>query len=358
MENIFQNKKFMAIIGIIIVLISVGFIGFTLFDSNESKKEEDKKEQESEKVNNQVDNIDENLKDLKIVDVNSNSRPVAVMINNLNVARPYQSGLQDAYIVYEIIVEGGITRMMALFKDKDTSRIGSVRSSRHYFLDYALENDAIYAHFGWSPQAESDISSLSINNVNGLYDNAFWRESSLPVAYEHTAFTSIDKIMSVAKNKGYKTTTNKDLLLNYTTDEVDLSKNSDSSSANSVDIKYSNYVTTSYVYNKNEKLYYRSVNNKAHTDYVTKKQFTTKNIIIAYVSNDDVAGDTSGRQNLNNIGTGTGFYITNGSCVPITWEKKTRSSQTVYKYKDGTEINVSDGNTFIQIAPKNSAKIK
>lgn len=358
MENIFQNKKFMAIIGIIIVLISVGFIGFTLFDSNESKKEEDKKEQESEKVNNQVDNIDENLKDLKIVDVNSNSRPVAVMINNLNVARPYQSGLQDAYIVYEIIVEGGITRMMALFKDKDTSRIGSVRSSRHYFLDYALENDAIYVHFGWSPQAESDISSLSINNVNGLYDNAFWRESSLPVAYEHTAFTSIDKIMSVAKNKGYKTTTNKDLLLNYTTDEVDLSKNSDSSSANSVDIKYSNYVTTSYVYNKNEKLYYRSVNNKAHTDYVTKKQFTTKNIIIAYVSNDDVAGDTSGRQNLNNIGTGTGFYITNGSCVPITWEKKTRSSQTVYKYKDGTEINVSDGNTFIQIAPKNSAKIK
>ncbi len=358
MENIFQNKKVMAIIGIIIVLISVGFIGFTLFDSNDSKKEEDKKEQESENVNNEVDNIDENLKDLKIVDVNSNSRPVAVMINNLNAARSYQSGLQDAYVVYEIIVEDGITRMMALFKDKDTSRIGSVRSSRHYFLDYALENDAIYVHFGWSPQAESDISSLSINNVNGLDDDAFWRESSLPVAYEHTAFTSIDKIMSVAKNKGYKTTTNKDLLLNYTTDEVDLSKNSDSSSANSVDIKYSNYVTTSYVYNKNEKLYYRSVNNKAHTDYVTKKQFTTKNIIIAYVSNDDVAGDTSGRQNLNNIGTGTGFYITNGSCVPITWEKKTRSSQTIYKYKDGTEINVSDGNTFIQIAPKNSAKIK
>lgn len=359
MENLFRNKKIMAIIGIIIVLISVGFIGFTLFDSNKEEKEEENKAQESEKVNNEVDEkIDEDLKELKIVDVNSNSRPVAIMINNLNAARPYQSGLQDAYIVYEIIVEGGITRMMALFKDKDTSRIGSVRSSRHYFLDYALENDAIYVHFGWSPQAQTDISSLSINNVNGLYDDAFWRESYLPIAYEHTAFTSIDKIMSVAKNKGYKTTSNKDLLLNYTTEEVDLSKNTDSSIANSVEIKYSNYATTSYVYNKNEKLYYRSVNNKAHTDYVTKKQFTTKNIIIAYVSNEDIPGDTSGRQNLNNIGSGSGFYITNGSCVPITWEKKTRSSQTVYKYKDGTEIDVSDGNTFIQIAPKNSAKIK
>ena len=82
------------------------------------------------------------------------------MINNLNEARPYQSGLQDAYIVYEMIVEGGITRMMALFKDQNTSRIGPVRSSRHYYLDYALENDAIYVHFGWSPQAQTDISRL------------------------------------------------------------------------------------------------------------------------------------------------------------------------------------------------------
>lgn len=358
MRNIFQNKKIMTVIGVIIALISIGVISFMILDSNDLPIEDNNIEENENNSNDNNNNNLEELKELKIVDVNSNSRPVAVMINNLNAARTYQSGLQDAYIVYEMIVEGGITRMMALFKDKDTSRIGSVRSSRHYFLDYALENDAIYVHFGWSPQAESDISSLSINNVNGLSDDAFWRESSLPIAYEHTAFTSIDKIMSVVKNKGYKTTTNKDLLLNYTTEEVDLTKNSNSSSANSVEIKYSNYITTSYVYNKNEKLYYRSVNNKAHTDYITKKQYTTKNIIIAYVSNEDIPGDTSGRQNLNNIGSGTGFYITNGSCIPITWEKKTRSSQTVYKYKDGTEIDVSDGNTFIQIAPKNSATIK
>lgn len=64
------------------------------------------------------------------------------MINNISVARPLQSGLQDAYLMYEIIVEGGITRYMALFMDQNTTRIGSIRSARHYFLDYALENDA------------------------------------------------------------------------------------------------------------------------------------------------------------------------------------------------------------------------
>lgn len=68
------------------------------------------------------------------------------MINNNKAVWGYQAGINAAYITYEILVEGGITRMMALFKDKETSRIASVRSSRHYYLDYALENDAIYMH--------------------------------------------------------------------------------------------------------------------------------------------------------------------------------------------------------------------
>ena len=62
------------------------------------------------------------------------------MINNNHSAWP-QCGLKDAYLVYEIIAEGGITRMMALYKDKLPEKVGSVRSARHYFIDYAEEND-------------------------------------------------------------------------------------------------------------------------------------------------------------------------------------------------------------------------
>ena len=86
-----------------------------------------------------------------------NDRPIAVMIDNHKGAWP-QVGLNSAYSVYEIIVEGGETRLMALFKGVDLEKIGPVRSARHYFLDYALENDAIYVHYGWSPKAQSDIS--------------------------------------------------------------------------------------------------------------------------------------------------------------------------------------------------------
>ena len=294
---------------------------------------------------------------LKIVDVNSKSRPVAVMINNLSAARPVQSGVMDAYIVYEIIVEGGITRYMAVYKDKDTAKIGTVRSSRDYYLDYALENDAIYVHFGWSPQAQELIGKLGVNNINGLYDNAFWRDNPMNLPYEHTAYTSMEKIMKVAKNKGYRLTSEKDLLLNYSVDEVSIENEESSLKADNVSIKYSNAVATSYKYNPTDKLYYRSVNGSAQKDYVTKKQYTTKNIIISYVDNGNISNDDKGRQELNNIGTGKGYYITDGYSIPITWTKTSRNEQTVYKKLNGEEITVNDGNTFIQIAPKDSAKI-
>ena len=294
---------------------------------------------------------------LKIVDVNSKSRPVAVMINNLSAARPVQSGVMDAYIVYEIIVEGGITRYMAVYKDKDTAKIGTVRSSRDYYLDYALENDAIYVHFGWSPQAQELIGKLGVNNINGLYDDAFWRDNPMNLAYEHTAYTSMDKIMKVAKNKGYRLTSEKDLLLNYSVDEVSIENEESSLKADNVSIRYSNVVTTSYKYNPTDKLYYRSVNGSVQKDYVTKKQYTTKNIIISYVDNGNISNDNKGRQELNNIGTGKGYYITDGYSIPITWTKTSRNEQTVYKKLNGEEITVNDGNTFIQIAPKDSAKI-
>lgn len=296
-----------------------------------------------EKINNKVE-----MK-LKIVDENSDTRPIAVMINNHPRAVPNHAGLQDAYLLYEVIVEGGYTRIMALYKDKNTERIGSVRSSRHYFLDYAMENDAVYVHFGWSPQAQSDISSYAINNINGLYDSAFWRDTSLNVAYEHTAFTSMEKINQVINKRGYRSTTTEKSLLNYDVYNIDISNLEGAISANNVVIPYSYMHTTKYEYDANNKVYKRYMNDKAHTDAITKMQYTTKNIIIQKIYNFSM--DSYGRQDMNNVGTGEGYFITNGYAIPITWSKNSRKEKTIYKYLDGTEIKVNDGNTYIQIQP-------
>ena len=69
------------------------------------------------------------------------------------------------------------------------------------------------------------------------------------------------------------------------------------------------------------------------------------------IDNNTISGDNKGRQDIKNIGSGEGYLISEGYAAPITWEKKSRSAQTIYKFKDGNEIKVNDGNTFIQIQP-------
>ncbi len=319
---------------ILILLVLIGFGGFYLFNNFDEVKE---------KV------TEEPIKKLKIVDEDSKTRPIAVMINNNHVAWPH-AGLNDAYLAYEILAEGGITRIMALFKDKDTEKIGSVRSARPYYLDYALENDAIYVHYGWSDKAKSDISSLGVDNINGLTaSSVFWRDSSLNKATEHTVFTSMEKINEYSKEHGYDRDTDKDLLLNYSVDEIDLSKREDAIKADTVFMKYSYYTTTSYEYDSEKKVYKRYMSDTPHVDAVTGDQYTFKNIIITPIETHTY--DSYGRLELDNIGSGEGYFITLGYAIPITWSKDSRSSQTVYKNMDGEEIKVNDGNTFIQITP-------
>ena len=338
-----SKKGKLLIVGFIVIII--GVVACICIFGGDKKEDVDS----NNDVQEDVEEVE--VKKLNIIDLDSDSRPIAVMINNISNVWGYQCGLQDAYLVYEIIVEGGYTRLMAVFKDKDLDRIGSVRSSRHYFLDYALENDAVYVHFGWSPQAQSDMKSLGVNNINFMSYDGYTRDRSLNLASEHTAFTTTNNIKEGMNYYNYRTTSNEKPLLNYSVDEIDLSTMDSSMVANKVYIKYSNSRNTSFTYDEVNKVYKRFQNDEAQTDYVTKEQYSVKNIITYQVSNYTISGDEKGRQDINNIGSGEGYYITNGYAVPITWEKSSRSSKTIYKYKDGNVIDVNDGNTHIEIQP-------
>ncbi len=344
------------IVGIIFIIIILGILGYIYLTYTNKEKPQNNNDSQPEQ------------KKLTIVDEDSNERPIAVMIDN-NIGNGRHAGLQESYINYEIIVEGGLTRIMALFKDKDVSLIGPIRSSRHYFLDYALESDAIYAHYGWSTYAENDINALNVNNINGLYDAApFWRDTT--IAAPHNVFTSTEKLSSYAKTKEYATTTNDWKLLNYTTDEVNLNTPVSTTTqinpetgeeeqipvtaeglltANTIIIPYSYYQTRSYTYDAQRKVYLRYMNDTPHIDKETNEQLHYKNIIIEQVRNYQL--DNEGRQDLDTTGSGDGYYITNGYALPIHWTKSERSAKTIYTYTDGSEVEINDGNTFIQIMP-------
>lgn len=278
-------------------------------------------------------------------------RPIAVMIDNHKDAMP-QANISKAYAVYEVIVEGGETRLMALYKGQDLEKVGPIRSSRHYFLDYALENDAIYVHFGFSPQAKNDIAKLGVNNINGIYESEkdFWRVKDKYAP--HNAVTNTEKILALANKKGYRVTSDKESVLNYVGEEFELESNI---IANTVTIPYSTSNTVKYEYDEETKTYVRYSRGKKQVDWDTNKTVTTKNIIITFAKNNTLNdGENKDRQTLDNVKTLNGYYITNGKAIKITCEKTSRAGQTVYKDLNGKEIEVNDGNTFFQICPIDS----
>lgn len=348
-----KNKQTIVLIIILIalIIISAGFVGYRFWVLQKEKQAGAEIGDDDALNKNQTPII---IEEKKVQIFQGNARPIAVMIDNQEGAWP-QAGLNKAYLVYEIVAEGGITRLMALFKGQDIDKIGPVRSSRHYYLDYALENDAIYTHFGWSPQAESDIKTLGVNNINGLVESAknFWRTSDKSAP--HNVLTSTDNILKIAERKGYRTTSESESVLNYTVNEVSLEEGLN---ATKVTIPHSNYQTVEYQYNEETKRYTRYARNKLQTDCYTGEDITTKNIIITFCDNYTLTdGEEKGRQGLSNIGEFKGYYITNGKSIEITCIKSSRTSQTIYKDLSGTEIEVNDGNTFIHICP-NSSNVK
>ena len=364
--------KLLVVILIILILIAGGLLAFKLWQDNQNNKQ----------VGN-VNTVEEPEPIPEPTTFAGNERPIAFMIDNNINAMP-QAGLLEADLVYEIIVEGGETRLMLVMKGQDLDKIGPLRSARHYFLDYALENDAIYVHYGQSPQAKEDIQNLSISDINGIYESEslFWRDSSRYAP--HNAVTSTANIEKIIEREDFRTTTTKDPVLNYVVEQeldsieeieqeeqqekVENQQTSANDSENSVQeetqttsqiqeawdvtIPYSVYNTVNYQYDPETKTYIRYSRDKKQVDWETEKEVTTKNIIITFIENESI--DSYGRQTLYNIKKADGYYITNGKAIPITCEKTSRSGKTVYKDLNGNELKVNDGKTFIQICPINS----
>ena len=348
------NKKRIIIL-LIGLLVVIGLLAFLIInstskkeDSNEGKnkdnteeKDETNKEQEDVKEEPPKEKVD-------IIDINSKTRPLAVSINNTPVAVKVQEGLNKAYIIYEIPTEGSTSRLLALFKDNENVRIGTIRSARHNFIDFALENDAIFVAYGWSHYAEDDLKKGSVNYVQGIVgEGGTFRLNPENLATEHTVYANTDTLKNYAfDKKKYKKESDNTILLKYNVGDVDLSTKENAQKANKVTIPYGS-VTTVFQYDENTKMYTRIVNKTVAKDHETKEAFTTKNIIVERLTYN--VTDDKYYWNLHTTGTGDGYFITNGYAVPIKWSKKDRKSKTVYTYTNGEEIEVSDGRTYIEV---------
>lgn len=338
-EKKINKKKILVLVLIAFLsLILIGGILFIIFRPKETPKKKKDKKVPKEEIKEVVD----------VVDVNSKLRPLAISINNTPVAIKVQQGLNKAYLVYEIPTEGYTSRLIALYKGEEDVKFGTIRSARHNMIDYSYESDAIFTSYGWSIYAERQLNSGIIDFVQGITgEGGMYRENPLDLDYEHTVNMNTSTVYDYAKNtKGYSLESDNTILLNYNTGDVDLSSKDGAMTANRVFIDYGS-VENNFYYDSESKMYKRNVNDVDTTDFSTGEVFTTKNIIVQKIT----AGYTDNNKylELDTVSAGEGYYITNGVAVPIDWSKSDRRAKTKYTYKNGEEIEVSDGRTWIEV---------
>ena len=249
--------------------------------------------------------------------------------------------------------------MLGVFQSLEgVGTLGSIRSSRPYYLELALGHDALYVHAGGSPEAYKDIPAWGVDNMDGVNGGSdakiFWRDAERrkTMDYEHTLVTSGEKIREYVD--GHFRTEHKDGYT-YTQTFSEDGTPAGGAQAKRVTLKFSNYKTGIFDYDAASGKYLVSQYGKPHTDGALDQQVSATNVLVLETAISEIAGDTYGRLTVNLTGSGSGTYFCGGKCVPIQWSKADRNSQFVYRLADGTPLTMGQGNSYICIvSPKRS----
>lgn len=276
------------------------------------------------------------------------TKPVtAIMIENSPDARP-QSGLRNAEIVYEAVAEGGITRFLALYQQKEPGLVGPVRSLRMYYVDWLTPYNASVAHVGGSAAALKLVRGGNYRDIDQFFNPDSYYRSSDRYA-PHNVYTTFTRLKQLNARKGYKTSEPKPF--DRADDQKDLPQN-----ATRVNLDISGPLYNSnYVYNPKTKLYARSQAGAAHIDR-EDGQIMAKVVIALRVNMTRVFEDGY-RESITTTGKGEAMIFQNGNAIKATWRKDGRNAQLRFTNSKGEAIKLARGTTWISAIPTSGGNV-
>jgi hypothetical protein len=279
---------------------------------------------------------------------NARRVPIAVMIDDHPDARP-QSGLAAADVVWHAPAEGGVPRYMAIYHSHLQTDIGPVRSARVYYVLWASELDAVYAHSGGSPKAlrmlarYGDGDYVFDANEYRYGGGAFGRVGDRPPP--HNVYTDGPRMHRLGVRLGAE---DRDVpaIWSFGPD----APLADRPEGGSIKVPYP-YNTVTYAYDRETNTYRRGVTGEKHqVDAATDEPIAPKNVVIMRVRFVDT-GDSKHRLEGDIVGSGRVDVATNGRIVRGTWEKDDDTAPTRFFDEDGEPIVLTAGQTFVQVVP-------
>jgi len=279
------------------------------------------------------------------VDRPIDSRPYLVMINNHAKARP-QSGLSRADQFYEVLAEGEITRILAVFQSRPVEgAIGPVRSIRPYFIDIGKSLDAIFVHAGGSPDGYAMLSNEKLDHLDEITNAGpyFWRDKSRKAP--HNLYTNLDKIaQGVAKKKFHVA---EPLLRTYPFLKPDAPAQGEDAPSFDLTFLLKSYKVT-YRYDPERQVYLRFINGEPHLDLNNREQLSAANVVVLEAPHRIL--DDEGRRAVDLSAGGKAVLFQRGKMRQAEW-KRARTDDVIRLYEGGEELGLYPGQTHFLIIP-------
>ncbi|MFZ7103460.1 MAG: DUF3048 domain-containing protein [Peptococcaceae bacterium] len=273
------------------------------------------------------------------------ARNLAVVVDNDINARP-QAGLEKADYIYELPIEGGTARFMAVFSRFSADLIGPIRSARDYTITIAKEYDPIFVHAGGSPQAFAMFHEIgNLNGLEGGVDRAFWRIDEREAPYN--LYSDSKTLRRVAEQEGFR---EEGQLPDFTYLKPDEEFSGSPSEKITIDYGHEDF-KAEFLYDQVTKRYLRFTGGVKHWN-TAGDQLSTKNIIIQIVNTNVI--DDEGRLQLDLLSTGRAVFFSEGQVTQGYWEKKQGNDPTKFYRSQNEEIALAEGNTWLNIVPMNA----
>ncbi|MCX6746071.1 MAG: DUF3048 domain-containing protein, partial [Candidatus Parcubacteria bacterium] len=276
----------------------------------------------------------------------ANLYPVAIMVENAADSWP-QSGLDKANLVIEAITEASIPRFVAIYaNDDEIKKIGPVRSTRPYFLDWINIFQPLYMHVGGSPEALSDIKNddYKVFNFDQFFNgDYYWRDKWRYAP--HNVYTSSDLIKNALEAKNLQTPADFEMW-KY---KKDLEVDKRPAQVNDIEINYAlQFYKIKWQYNKDENNYIRYQNGEIHK-MSDGEWIKAKNVIVQV--NEMEVLDSMGRKRITTTGEGKAWIFRDGETIEGKWVKDSKNVREKYYDSNGNEIEFNGGTTWIEVIP-------
>lgn len=281
-------------------------------------------------------------------------RPVAVMVDNVRAALP-QRGLSQADLVYEMVTESGITRLMAVYENyKTMPEVGPVRSARDQHVQLMLPLDALYLHVGGSTYANDMLALYRYEkkSINGYYQTGALQldaDRNASVAVEHCWFTNGAMFEAAVQA--------------YELDDVVQSPRSaflfmpvgapartlQGGAAGCVELRFSSYTSALFQYNAGTGRYDKWQFDAPQIDENTGTQLSFDNVVVLFT---DVTKYPDGvLANVRYAYGGVGVYCNGGRYEEIRWLKGAPEAPLRLVDREGyeTDLALNPGKTYVAV---------